>query len=239
MERGKLTALLLAGAMALAPSLARADDEADVLRLRDIMREGAAASKTMRMTAGWTTVGIGVAEIGAGAVMLAAVNDPTINPTVPIAFIVAGGVTLPVSLTSFLIRTEMEKLADRYARDLEDPTLPASVRVATAIGGLRTAADNEEKARIASLVAGGVLLAACGVGEGFVFALSNFTSAARQGFATAFGVLGALDILLIVEVAVNRPAERALAAWERGRTASAVAVRPVVGPTGFGVLGRF
>ncbi len=100
-------------------------------------------------------------------------------------------------------------------------------------------ADTEERGRVLGVVAASILLAVCGGGVVVTFAIGGLTSDQRAGLATAFGVLGAIDIVTLVAAALYRPAEHALDVWERGQAKSSFRVTPVIGPTGLGLVGAF
>ncbi len=245
--RGVILAAVVGGVSAMPASasaqtapvvVASVDGDVDAQRLNALMQEAAGGARTARMAAGWTNVGLGVAEIATGAVVLAALHDSVLNPILPIELFITGGLSAVFALPAFLIKSDMEKLASRSARDLADPGTPVNERVARAVGGLRTVADQEERTRVFTLVASGLIFVACGAGIALVYA-APLTADYRAGFATAFGVLAGIDVVLIVETILNRPAGRALDAWERGHTPSALRVRPVLSAAGVGLAGTF
>jgi hypothetical protein len=216
------------------------EGEADAQRLKALMDDAAGTAHMARLVGGSVALSLGLAEIATGAVLLGVVNDPNLNPIMSVDFFITGALSAAFSLPSFLIRSEMEKLAERSGRDLVDPSIPANERIARAIGGLRTVADQEERGRIIGIISGSVLLVVCGAASTFVFAANiGLPTNYRIGFGTAFAVLGGLDVLILVEAILYHPAESALHTWETGHPKSSLRVRPLIGLTGFGLAGTF
>lgn len=220
----------------------RADDidDARVARLQGIVSEAGQSAHDQRMVEGWMSFGLGATEAAAGGIVLGTLDDPVRVPLAADLFLI-GGLSMIVSLPTLLIRSQMEHLALRFKAESVDVSVPASTRIATALSRLQTIADAERSRRILVLVAGSLSLTFATAGTIVALAINDFPDSLRAGFAGTFVGLAILDIAVMINGVRTGPAERALSEWSEGKPASASSftIRPVLGPTGAGLVGTF
>ena len=161
-----------------------------------IVQEAATAARRARLTSAWMTFGAGAVEVTAGGAFLGTLQPGAVHDVLPAILFASGGIELALSLPLFLQQTRIEQQADGPWEKTPD--------------NLRDALGAERAERAASLVFGALSLAAAAGGEAFVVAYPGLADDARTAFATAIGVVGALDVALLVRAVLTHPVRDAL-----------------------------